>query len=96
MYHSYRGFFQSGVSWHCKGFTRINSIKSSLDDVIQLHDESTRFSKKRGISSDILDVSPNNTVAAGWFGRAGTPDLRHSQKRVILRRQVTYSQLVAW
>jgi len=54
--------------------TRVYSVQTRLNQVIQLKDESTGLGEERCVSSYVLDVSPNDTISTRRFGCRGSPD----------------------
>ena len=54
--------------------TGIHAVQIILNDIVQLQDERASLSKERDILGDVLDVRPDDAVAAGGLGRRCTPD----------------------
>lgn len=55
--------------------TRIDAVESGLNNIVELHDESSGFREEWGVSSNVLDVCPDYTISDSWLRCTGAPNL---------------------
>ena len=55
--------------------TVVFAVKPRLYDVIKLEDKCIWCCKEPGVTADVFDIRPDNSISPGGFGGGGAPDL---------------------